>query len=244
MSPDWAAWISHGLTRLSGLVVITPAAQWSTDGASRWSFSLLAIVLPSLLIMWWRQRGETRDLHERAALEQQLSRALNLSEHELEQLLFETNNPIPTRIPVEHANYSGGLYLGNARNAADLKTLQSYKITHIVNATSSLPNHFSEHATYLRVAVHDDDDQILSKLEKAVEFVRTAMSSTDSNVLVHCQHGVSCSATVVAAFLIREMGWCTDQAMQHMLRLRFIRIFPGLQKQLCLYEAQMTRTPT
>lgn len=175
--------------------------------------------------------------------------ALNIGQVDLERLLFETNNPKPTSIPfiplsslAGSSNEIGHIYLGNARNAMDLSTLLEHSITHVVNATDSLPNHFDEHATYLRVVMDESNPQFLSTLDSAVSFIKSAIAmSCDHNVLVHCQHGISCSATVVTAFFIREMGWNTEEAIEHLQKQRFIRIFPGLQKQLKLYEASQHR---
>jgi predicted protein tyrosine phosphatase len=238
MWPEWAEWL------LGSFMLTSVATPWSTDAASRWSFSLLAVLLPSLFIVWWRRRdSHSWHLHEQAAVEMLLSRALNLTELELERLLFETNNPTPTHIPLPQPSCQGlgCLYLGNARNAADLKALQNFKITHVLNTTESLPNHFTDQATYSRVVLHENDDEVLVKLEKAVTFLKAAMSSPDHSVLVHCQHGVSHSPVVVAAFLIDEMTWSTDKALQHIQQLRFIRIFPRLEQNLRLYQACMVR---
>ena len=60
----------------------------------------------------------------------------------------------------------------------------------------------------LQVAVPDmTEADLLSEFEAAVAFIAEGVAS--KGVLVHCYHGVSRSATVVLAFLMkqRKMTW-------------------------------------
>ena len=63
----------------------------------------------------------------------------------------------------------------------------------------------------MQVAVPDmPDADLLSEFESATNFIAEGLNS--KGVLVHCYHGMSRSATLLAAFLMkdRKMGYCFD----------------------------------
>jgi hypothetical protein len=65
---------------------------------------------------------------------------------------------------------------------------------------------------YVHVAVRDEDSaNILPYLPGAADLIQQQLHA-GSAVLVHCQRGVSRSATIVIAFLIRHCGMSRDEA--------------------------------
>jgi len=110
-----------------------------------------------------------------------------------------------------------GLYLGDmhAAGAEMLTQLQSLSIGAIVNCTMdhevqcALEDHGIE---YARVAVRDEDmAQIWPYLTAAAQFIDCHISA-GTGVLVHCQRGVSRSATVVIGYLMKYHQMTRDQA--------------------------------
>lgn len=97
------------------------------------------------------------------------------------------------------------LYLGNERDAKDGCFLRSHHITHILNVTSHVPNYFENEAVvYKRVAATDSCHQNLNQyFAEVFEFIDNCRKS-EGRVLVHCQAGVSRSATVVLAYLMKK----------------------------------------
>ena len=135
------------------------------------------------------------------------------------------------------------LLLGNAACAADGAALRAARVGYILNATSSLPNHFegTSNIQYLRVPVEDSLDQdLLAHLDHAVRWLQRALSDPydPRTVLVHCQQGVSRSATIVLAYLMRERGLSLSDSIAHVERRRFIRPNEAFIAQLAEYEAR------
>ncbi|XP_045170245.1 dual specificity protein phosphatase 10-like [Mercenaria mercenaria] len=97
------------------------------------------------------------------------------------------------------------LYLGNERDAANLQRLNDLGVTYVLNVTSHIPLHFENHGIkYKRIPASDSGQQNLRQyFEEAGLFIDEAREA-GAKVLVHCQAGVSRSATITIAFLLRH----------------------------------------
>ncbi|NWT23458.1 DS13B phosphatase, partial [Cardinalis cardinalis] len=102
------------------------------------------------------------------------------------------------------------IYVGDAWAARSKTTLQSLKITHILNAADG-PYSINTGAKYYAdlqieyygVEAFDDPAFDLSIFfYDAANFIRKALNSSGGKVFVHCAMGVSRSATLVLAFLM------------------------------------------
>ncbi|NXQ76926.1 DS13B phosphatase, partial [Quiscalus mexicanus] len=102
------------------------------------------------------------------------------------------------------------IYVGDAWAARSKTTLQSLKITHILNAADG-PYSINTGAKYYTdlqieyygVEAFDDPAFDLSIFfYDAANFIRKALNSSGGKVFVHCAMGVSRSATLVLAFLM------------------------------------------
>lgn len=72
----------------------------------------------------------------------------------------------------------------------------------------------------MRVAVVDDADQhIDAHFVEAIKYIDSAMSA-GGKVLVHCKHGQSRSATVLAAWFVAHQGMTVQEALAHLKRCR------------------------
>jgi protein-tyrosine phosphatase len=136
------------------------------------------------------------------------------------------------------------LLLGNEAASKDSSRLASERVTHILNATSTLPNHFENTGMiqYLRIPVEDSLAADLgSHLDKAVDWMAAVLSDpfAPGAVLVHCQQGISRSATLVIAFLMRERGMPLASAVRFVHQRRWIRPNEAFIKQLGVYEQQL-----
>uniref|UniRef100_A0A3B4A729 protein-tyrosine-phosphatase n=1 Tax=Periophthalmus magnuspinnatus TaxID=409849 RepID=A0A3B4A729_9GOBI len=96
------------------------------------------------------------------------------------------------------------LYLGNERDAQDLDLLLRLNIGFVVNVTTHLPlYHQKAGLRYKRLPATDNSKQNLRQyFEEVFEFIEAYQSG--QGVLVHCQAGVSRSATVVIAYLMKH----------------------------------------
>jgi protein tyrosine phosphatase (PTP) superfamily phosphohydrolase (DUF442 family) len=140
-----------------------------------------------------------------------------------------------------------GLYLGGKDDAKDLAWLRAAGIVTIVNCTPSrtedpvagVPN-YHESSTralkYVRVPMNDNGSTpFLPLLARGVAAVDSARHY--GPVLVHCAHGVSRSASVVAGFLIRTHGLSLEGALRLMRTKRpQVRPNAAFMAQLAGYE--------
>ncbi|KAJ8338034.1 hypothetical protein SKAU_G00370000 [Synaphobranchus kaupii] len=98
------------------------------------------------------------------------------------------------------------LFLGNERDAQDLELLLRLNISFVVNVTTHLPlYHLATGLVhYKRLPATDSSKQNLRQyFEEVFEFIEEAHQS-GRGVLVHCQAGVSRSATIVIAYLMKH----------------------------------------
>ena len=92
--------------------------------------------------------------------------------------------------------------------------LNELGITHVVNAAMEIPSyHEGGGITYLRLDLDDSNEdehvkKIVECLESSFAFIDKAISDGGA-VLVHCQAGISRSATIVIAWLMRGSSGVT-----------------------------------
>lgn len=71
-----------------------------------------------------------------------------------------------------------------------------------------------------RILIDDTNKtNIIEHFPGACDFIKQARLHSNG-VLVHCQAGVSRSTSLVAAYLMREMGLTTEQALQKIRKVR------------------------
>jgi len=132
------------------------------------------------------------------------------------------------------------LYLGNYKTANDLTLLNTLAIKSIVNvALAQVPNFFPRVFTYKSKELSDlPDEEISETFNELVDFIEEAL--TRGPVFVHCAGGVSRSATIVIAFLMKKKQMCLKDAYAHVKEKRPI-IAPngGFLIQLLEYEMKL-----
>ncbi|XP_062990447.1 dual specificity protein phosphatase 16 [Elgaria multicarinata webbii] len=124
----------------------------------------------------------------------------------ISQPCLPVSNTGPTRI-LPH------LYLGCQRDVLNKELMQQNDIGYVLNASHTCPKpDFIPESHFLRVPVNDSFcEKIFPWLDKSVEFIEKAKAS-NARVLVHCLAGISRSATIAIAYIMKRMDMSLDEA--------------------------------
>lgn len=112
------------------------------------------------------------------------------------------------------------LYLGNCTAARNIKFLLSHKITHILTIDSfPIPAYVCSSASVVNKYIHIADmarENILEHFMDCINFIESALKDPDelNGILVHCFYGVSRSASIVIAFLMRKYSISYQKAFE------------------------------
>jgi len=145
------------------------------------------------------------------------------------------------------------IYLGGKKDAKDASFLKNSNATHILNVTpaketnitAGVPNYFEKkknktvtarRITYKRISVYDaPSSDLLHHADDIVRFISTSLHH--GSILVHCQRGVSRSATAIMFYLMRKERMCLGDALDACRRIRpCVNPIPGFMDQLRKYE--------
>uniref|UniRef100_A0A8C5FAH4 Dual specificity protein phosphatase n=1 Tax=Gadus morhua TaxID=8049 RepID=A0A8C5FAH4_GADMO len=135
------------------------------------------------------------------------------------------------------------LYLGSALHASRRDVLNTVGISALLNVSSDCPNHFEGDYQYKSIPVEDNHkEDISSWFLEAIEFIDSVRDSS-GRVLVHCQAGISRSATICLAYLMKRKRVRLDEAFEFVRRRRSI-ISPNFSfmGQLLQFESQVLAT--
>ncbi|GIY55186.1 dual specificity protein phosphatase 10 [Caerostris extrusa] len=107
------------------------------------------------------------------------------------------------------------LYVGNAKDAEDTCGLKELGIEYVLNVTSHVPGYGEDQDfTFLRLPAADSHQQNIKQyFSKAFAFIDEARQR-NSAVLVHCQAGISRSATIAIGYLMYHTNLSSMEAYQ------------------------------
>lgn len=137
-----------------------------------------------------------------------------------------------------------GLYLGGHSDAVDVAFLQRQHITGIVSCCSSsdFGSPDDTEIKHIRVDVEDiSNEPILAGFDEVYRFILFHLKCAPMTaVLVHCRSGVSRSATIVIAFIMRYKQMDLRNAFLYVIDKRPC-ICPniGFVNQLCKFEQKL-----
>ncbi|CAI2349609.1 unnamed protein product [Caenorhabditis sp. 36 PRJEB53466] len=128
------------------------------------------------------------------------------------------------------------VFFGSQDVAADLPILEHHKITHVVNVGTGIPNHYPAKFEYLKIDILDlPETRIVPYFDQVFEFI-DKVRNAEGNVFVHCNAGISRSATFVVAYLMKTERLKLRDAMEVCRKTRCIRPNTGFAQQLGEYE--------
>lgn len=119
------------------------------------------------------------------------------------------------------------LFLGSAIHSSRRETLAAAGITAVLNVSSTCPNFYEGELQYLRLTVEDSlAADIRACFSTAIAFIDSVKQS-GGRVLVHCQAGISRSATICLAYLMHTQRVKLDEAFDFVKQRRQV-ISPNL----------------
>jgi protein-tyrosine phosphatase len=178
--------------------------------------------------------GSMSSVHIRQLLEKELELKLDTFKKFIDATIFQFYNQFiecATKI-LDH------LFLGTEWNASNYDALSNDRVTHILNVSSEVDNFFLDTFKYLNIRVLDiDETDLMKEFDRANKFIQEAKEQ-GTCCLVHCKMGVSRSASIVLAYLMKENSWTLEQAYQFAKQRRAcINPNDGFRQQLKTYES-------
>jgi len=112
------------------------------------------------------------------------------------------------------------LYIGTAEYAAHQQYLMKLGITHIMNVTSEVGNHYPAHFVYQRIPMKDEENvDAISRFPAAVKFIKRVWDCR-GKVYVHCTMGIARAPAVVLAYLIQEKNITLKDSFDFLMSVR------------------------
>ena len=131
-----------------------------------------------------------------------------------------------------------GLYLSGDGAATNRQILESKRITHILNATTNVDNKFETDIIYKKFSIYDLETQMID-FKSSFEFIENALKQPENNVLVHCNQGVSRSASIVIAYLLNKRIFKTYNDAFTYVKAKRVKIMPNHGFVQQLYELEI-----
>lgn len=134
------------------------------------------------------------------------------------------------------------ILISDLTTALNIDVLKSEGISHIVNLVLGIDSIYPDCFTYLNIPARDIENQDISQyLDQSLNFIRNAIEC-DGKVLVHCSCGVSRSASIVIAYLIKYHQMNYQEAYVYIKQKRpIVEPNPGFVKQLVEFEERVRR---
>eukprot|EP01103_Thecamoeba_quadrilineata_P016052 TRINITY_DN5261_c0_g1_i1.p1 TRINITY_DN5261_c0_g1~~TRINITY_DN5261_c0_g1_i1.p1 ORF type:complete len:240 (+),score=20.91 TRINITY_DN5261_c0_g1_i1:39-758(+) len=128
------------------------------------------------------------------------------------------------------------LYLGSYSAALVRKNLEALKITHVLSIGDNVKAYLYPEFKYLYINVPDYNETLLIEhFEDTYQFIEEAREK--GAVFVHCFAGISRSATLVIAYLMKKKNMRLMEAYDHVKRIRrIVNPIPGFRRQLQMLD--------
>lgn len=125
-------------------------------------------------------------------------------------------------IDAEPAQILDYLYLGSEEHSANEKVLKSKGITAILNVAIGCVNLFEDTFEYRNLSILDNCEAEISEIfDESISFIEKT-SANGGKIFVHCQAGISRSASICIAFLMKKFDLTVSQALDKVRQKRKI----------------------
>eukprot|EP01080_Neovahlkampfia_damariscottae_P009340 gene9340-1427_t len=174
-------------------------------------------------------------------IEKNLKIYLNLEERAKisHSLLFRSigRKPKYSEKPSEILNF---LYLGNAQNSISNEQLKELNIKLILNTAKECKNYFKSEFIYKKFSFIDEEfEDIFKFFDEAFEFIEMGRRN-NQGILVHCFMGMSRSAAICIAYLMKYQRISLNESYNFVKKKRpIIEINIGFMEQLKNYEIEL-----
>ena len=107
----------------------------------------------------------------------------------------------------------GGLFLGNQHGALEIDLLKKYGITAVITIAKEIIPKYGTTITHMKIEVEDQPlVYIYPYFNQTYDFIKKELAQ--GNVFIHCKMGISRSASLVLAYIMRKYK-CTYNKVDH-----------------------------
>eukprot|EP01084_Bolivina_argentea_P068507 124709_1 len=133
------------------------------------------------------------------------------------------------------------VYLGKQKTRMLIKVLNYLNITHIVDVTKTKFPVVTDEIKILKIPLEDENNENIDKyFDEAIFFIDNALLNDTNCVFIHCQMGVSRSASVLLAWLMKSKKYTLVDAYKLCQKCRpYIHPNDGFFEQLIKYETEI-----
>ena len=114
------------------------------------------------------------------------------------------------------------IFIGSFDDSFDINQMVKNNILHIINVAKECNNiNIQKNITYHKFNINDCNDFSQEILDNVYNLINI-FSENNENILIHCRHGVSRSATFVLYYLIKKHNLGLQKSIEHLKKCRNI----------------------
>jgi len=154
--------------------------------------------------------------------------------------LLKFSQPLTPDCRYEISEIIPGLFLGGEEAAKNKNKLQELGIRTIINMTDNISNFYESDFTYYRFPLTDQPNSDIKKYFEDTYKIISSVIENKEKILIHCYAGISRSATIVIAYLMKKELMNMNDSMRFVQQKRLC-VSPnfGFCTQLFLYESEL-----
>ena len=152
---------------------------------------------------------------------------------------------------IEEANHiCDHIFLGSEKCASDFNFFEKNNITKVLIIGKLIERYFESNPqmTYKQIEINDEStENIRQHFEECFAFIENRIKDNgepEGNILIHCVAGVSRSATITIAYLMKRYSLTFTDSFNFVKQKRqIVDPNPGFQRQLKKFEIELKQNP-